>query len=146
MLTYVSNENFINNKYEVFFNPVNLTGEIDNDNNVYFKSKYPKMFREYQLMCKNDKLKVKKIYVYNKYKILIFNSVIRKDPNQKVRASDFDSILYSIKKMHVYLNYDHIYFPNLNLINNLDFDYKSLIYKYFWSESISAYLYTNRKG
>ena len=64
MIEFVKGNIFSSN-VEALVNPINCVGVMGKGLALQFKNKYYNMFIEYQLLCKNDKIKVGKMYVYD---------------------------------------------------------------------------------
>ena len=64
MIEFVKGNIFSSN-VEALVNPINCVGVMGKGLALQFKNKYYNMFIEYQLLCKNDKIKIGKMYVYD---------------------------------------------------------------------------------
>lgn len=72
MITYVQGDTFQSDA-KVLVNPVNVTGVMGKGLALEFKKRYPDMFKEYEIMCKNGQFKIGDLWLYKESDKWILN-------------------------------------------------------------------------
>lgn len=70
--------NIFDSKCSTLVNTVNCVGVMGKGIALEFKKRYPEMFREYQILCKEGKVRPGKPYLYHVLRVLLLLIFLQK--------------------------------------------------------------------
>ena len=143
MIKYTE-ENIFKSKAQALVNPVNGVGIMGKGLALEFKNRYPKMFQSYKDACKEDRLKIGDLQVFNAGEILIINFPTKGDWKESSDMNYIISGLVTLKEHVIPENkIESISMPQIGCgLGGLDWnEVKAVIEKYLADVDTDIYVH-----
>jgi len=109
--------NIFNSKADALVNTVNCVGIMGKGIALEFRRRYPKMFKEYQQVCKRGELKPGQIFPYRERETWVLNFAIKNDWKQPSKVEWIENCLKEFPKICADIGINSVAFPWMGAMN-----------------------------